>query len=73
MKLNPEDLDVMSFDTGAHGAQPLVVAGPDGAAVALAPTPTPNSRCFVCDYTCGGAHREAESRNAGGDAVRHHL
>ena len=49
MKLNPDDLDVMSFDTGAHAAQALIVAGPDGAAVALAPTPTPTSRCFVCD------------------------
>lgn len=48
MKLNPEDLDVMSFDTGADQAQAYL-----GGAAALAPynpiDPTPNSRCFVCD------------------------
>lgn len=52
MKLNPEDLDVMSFDTGADLAQ-AYLGGADTAAPALAPynpiDPTPNSRCFVCD------------------------
>jgi hypothetical protein len=54
MKLNPEDLDVMSFpiNTGAELAQAQL--GPVDAQAALVgparPTdPTPNSRCFVCD------------------------
>jgi hypothetical protein len=54
MKLNPEDLDVMSFETGADVAQASVVVGGGDAAV-VGPyrplDPTPNSRCFVCEYT----------------------
>ena len=53
MKLNPEDLDVMSFDTGADLAWAGAAVG--GGDVAIGPyrplDPTPNSRCFVCDYT----------------------
>jgi hypothetical protein len=53
MKLNPEDLDVMSFETGADLA-PASVGG-DAAVAVVGPyrplDPTPNSRCFVCDYT----------------------
>lgn len=53
MKLNPEDLDVMSFETGADQAQAYL--GADTVAPAAAPynplEPTPNSRCFVCEYT----------------------
>lgn len=50
MKLNPEDLDVMSFDTGADLAQ-AAVGGGDAAVVGpYRPLdPTPNSRCFVCE------------------------
>lgn len=48
MKLNPEELDVMSFETGAEQAEldQAAVVGP------YRPLdPTPNSRCFVCEYT----------------------
>ncbi|HST60061.1 MAG TPA: hypothetical protein VLK84_15250 [Longimicrobium sp.] len=47
MKLNPEELEVMSFDTGADAAQ----ASLDQAAAIGPLDPTPNSRCFVCEYT----------------------
>lgn len=52
MKLNPEELDVMSFETDADLAS-LAVGGGDAAAVGpYRPLdPTPNSRCFVCEYT----------------------
>jgi hypothetical protein len=45
MKLNPEDLDVVSFDTAAD---------PDVQSQAATPTidtgfPTPDTYCFVCD------------------------
>lgn len=56
MKLNPEDLDVMSFttDENAQLAQAALgaVAPVDAALVAgpIRPNdPTPASRCFVCD------------------------
>lgn len=53
MKLNPEDLDVMSFptDDGAELAQ--FTLGPADAALVAGPIrpndPTPASRCFVCE------------------------
>lgn len=51
MKLNPEDLDVMSFatDPNAELAQ-AYLGGGDALAGPYNPIdPTPNSRCFVCD------------------------
>jgi len=55
MKLNPEDLDVMSFrtDDGAAELAQFALIPVDGGAVAIGPIrpndPTPASRCFVCD------------------------
>lgn len=52
MKLNPEDLDVMSFDTGADLAQASEGVGEAALVGPYRPLdPTPNSRCFVCEYT----------------------
>ena len=51
MKLNPEELEVMSFDAGAALAPGSLVAGAEQAPALAAIDPTPNSRCFVCDYT----------------------
>ena len=42
MKLNPEDLDIVSFPTAPH----------EDAAITIGQQitdPTPDSRCFVCD------------------------
>ena len=54
MKLNPEDLDVMSFLTNdASELAQFALIPVDGGAVAIGPIrpndPTPASRCFVCD------------------------
>lgn len=47
MKLNPEALVVVSFDTaGAGGADVTNGAGTDSPVC-----PTPNTACFVCDPT----------------------
>jgi hypothetical protein len=45
MKLNPEELDVTSFDT-----TPSAVPGTDTAIQPIAPTtdPTAATRCFIC-------------------------
>jgi hypothetical protein len=44
MKLNPEELDVTSFDTTAPGAEASAVFQP------IRPTtdPTEATRCFIC-------------------------
>lgn len=44
MKLNPEELEIVSFPTEPVEEAPTVIYGP------IRPLdPTPNSRCFVCD------------------------
>jgi hypothetical protein len=41
MKLNPEDIEVVSFDTQPDLYSSPVLTDPND--------PTPNSYCFVCD------------------------
>ncbi|HST60060.1 MAG TPA: hypothetical protein VLK84_15245 [Longimicrobium sp.] len=53
MKLNPEELEVVSFATDPNAQLAQAYLGADTAAPVAAPynpiDPTPNSRCFVCD------------------------
>lgn len=54
MKLNPEDLDVMSFPTDDGAELAAVTLGPVDVGVGVVGPirpndPTPASRCFVCD------------------------
>ena len=43
MKLNPEDLDIVSFPTAPHEEAAVITIGQQ------ITDPTPDSRCFVCD------------------------
>lgn len=46
MKLNPEELEVVSFDTSAEEASVQALYRP----ITVDPNdPTPASHCFVCD------------------------
>lgn len=44
MKLNPEELEVVSFDTDAAAQSQAITIGPVDTGY-----PTPQTYCFVCD------------------------
>ncbi|WP_420127780.1 hypothetical protein [Longimicrobium sp.] len=57
MKLNPEDLDVLSFDTTAEAVSGAEPSRLEPVTIATINDPTAATRCFICppityDYRC---------------------